>query len=337
MAQMRTVLTSLFLFVLVFGASLGAAENVELKRQGTRVDVTIGGKPFTAYYFDPKAAKPYMYPLESADGVVVTRGFPMRRNIAGESTDHPHHRGLYFAHGDINGHDFWSEEQFEEKAPVKVGDKTYQASEHLPWGRTVLNRLLVTRGGKDSGSLKADFELVNSVGKVIANETQSYTFRGDATTRTIDCEFVIHPVGGPVKFGDTKEGTFAIRLVKALEEPSGMKMTDSEGRVGEKQIWGKRAKWVDCSGTVEGKPVGVAIFDNPSNPKHPTYWHARGYGLFAVNPFGEHDFYNDPKRDGSVTIPVGESLIFRYRVLIHEGDAAAAKVGEAYASYAGGK
>jgi hypothetical protein len=133
--------------------------------------------------------------------------------------------------------------------------------------------------------------------------------------------------------GDTKEGTFAIRVVKALEEPA-VRMADSDGRVGEKQIWGKRAKWVDYSGSVEGEKVGIAIFDHPSNPKYPTYWHARGYGLFAVNPFGERDFYNDKARDGSLTIPAGKSLTFRYRALIHHGDASEAKVAEAYERYA---
>lgn len=337
MAQVRMVLASLFLFVLVFGASLIAAEKVELKRQGHQVEILIGGKPFSTYYFDPMVAKPFLHPLQSAEGVVVTRGFPMRKDIPGESTDHPHHRGLFFTHGDVNGTDFWSEAEFEEKAPVQIGAQTYQASEHLPYGRTVFTKLVKARGGKDSGSLKAEFHLVNSDGKVIADETQAYTFRGDSTTRSIDCEFTIRALQAPVKLGDTKEGTFAIRVIKALEEPSGMKMTDSEGRAGEKEIWGKRANWVDYSGVVEGKTVGVAILDNPSNPKHPTYWHARGYGLFAVNPFGEHDYYNDPKRDGSITIPAGGSLTFRYRVLIHEGDAAAAKVAEAYQGYAGGK
>jgi hypothetical protein len=132
--------------------------------------------------------------------------------------------------------------------------------------------------------------------------------------------------------GDTKEGTFAIRVVKALEAPVGH-MLNSEGAVGEKEIWGKRARWVDYSGTVEGEKLGLAIFDHPKNPKYPTYWHARGYGLFAVNPFGEHDFCNDPTRDGSLTIPPGQTLTLRYRVFIHHGDAAEAQVAEAYERY----
>jgi hypothetical protein len=325
-----------FAAVLLLGSSLRAAESVELKRTDHQIAIVIGGKPFATFHFDPKIPKPYMSPLRSAEGIVVTRGFPMRKDIPGESTDHPHHRAMYFAHGDINGVDFWSEAEFEEKAPVEVGGKTYQASEHLRQGRTVFAKVEELQGGTDSGSLRADFNLVGPDGKVIAEEIQGYTFRGDATTRVIDCEFTIHALNVPVKMGDTKEGTFAIRVVKALEEPAG-RMTDSEGRVGEKEIWGKRANWVDYSGIVEGKRLGIAIFDKPSNPKHPTYWHARGYGLFAVNPFGEHDYYNDPKRDGSITIPPGGNLTFHYRVLIHDGDAAEAKVAEAYARYASAK
>ncbi len=333
MVQMRVVLACSLFFILVLGPSLRGAEAVELTREGDRVDVRIGGKPFTSYFFDPAVPKPYMHPLRTAEGIVVTRGFPMRRDIPGESHDHPHHRALYFAHGDINGIDFWSEAKFEEKAPVQVKGKQYALSEHLPHGRTVFTKLEEIRSGAEAGSLRAKFNLVGPDGKVIAEEAQGYTFRGDATSRTIDCEFTIHALQAPVKMGDTKEGTFAIRLVKALEEPA-VRMTDSEGRTGEKQIWGKRANWVDYSGTVEGKKIGIAIFDHPQNPKHPTYWHARGYGLFAANPFGEHDFYNDSKRDGSVLIPPGGSLTFRYRVFIHDGDAAEAKVGQAYKQYA---
>jgi hypothetical protein len=171
----------------------------------------------------------------------------------------------------------------------------------------------------------------------MGSETQDYTFSGDATERIIDCAFTLTADRGvPLKLGDTKEGTFAIRVVNGLTKP-GLRMLNSEGKVGVDDIWGKRANWVDYSGTVDGEQLGIAIFDNPANIKHPSYWHARDYGLFAVNPFGEHDFYNDPKRDGSVTIAAGKSLTLRYRVVIHHGDAAEAHVAEAYSQYAGEK
>lgn len=336
MIQSRAVWLCVLSILMMAGAIwTHGAEPVELRRSGNQVEVLIGGKPFGTYYFGPEYPKPFIHPLRSAQGTVVTRGFPMRKDIPGESTDHPHHRALYFAHGDINGIDFWSEAEFEEKAPVQIGNKQYSASQSLPHGRTVFSKLEEMKGGPDSGRLRATFHLVNPDGKVIAEETQAYTFRGDQSSRAIDCEFTLQGLGAAAKLGDTKEGTFAIRVVKALEEPSG-RMVNSEGKVGEKEIWGKRANWVDYSSTVEGEKLGIAIFDNPSNPKHPTYWHARGYGLFAVNPFGEHDFYNDPKRDGSITIQPGQSLTFRYRVFIHHGDASDANVGEAYRKYEAG-
>jgi len=261
----------------------------------------------------------------------VTRGFPMRTDIPDESRDHPHHRALFFAHGDINGIDFWGESQPTKQEQTAKG--MYYSSGELPKGRTVFRKLDVAKGGM----LRATFDLVGPDGKAIGSETQQYTFHGDAPTRVIDCAFtLVADQGVPLKLGDTKEGTFAIRLVKALEAPN-VKMLNSEGKVGEKEIWGKRAEWVDYSGVVAGEKLGIAIFDNPTNIKHPTYWHAREYGLFAVNPFGEHDFYNDPKRDGSVTIPAGQSLTLRYRVLIHHGEAAEAQVAEAYRRYAESK
>jgi hypothetical protein len=335
MKKLRLLLLACVLVALC-AVWLNAQEPVELKPRGNQIEVLIGGKSFSTYYFGPEAPKPYLHPLRSAQGTIVTRGFPMRKDIPGESRDHPHHRALYFAHGDVNGIDFWSEAEFQEKAPVEIKGKQYSASESLPNGRTVFSKLEEIKSGPNSGSLRALFNLVGPDGKVLAEQTQAYTFRGDKSARIIDCEFTIHALKVPVKMGDTKEGTFAIRVVKALQEPTG-KMLSSEGKVGEKNIWGKRANWVDYSGSVAGEKLGVAIFDNPSNPKHPTYWHARGYGLFAVNPFGEHDYYNDPKRDGSLTIQPGKSLTFCYRVLIHHGDAADAKVAEAYQQYAAGK
>jgi hypothetical protein len=334
MIRERVAVVAIVLLSTVCG--LNAAEPVALVRQGKTVKITIGGKPFATYFFGDASPKPYLYPLRTASGAVLTRGFPMEK-IPGESVDHPHHRALFFAHGDVNGVDFWTEAAHAETAPVHAGGQAVQVSHQFPHGRTVFVKLLRAKGGPDSGRLAARFHLEGPGNETIAEETQSYTFHGDETTRTIDCEFTIRALKVPVKLGDTKEGTFAIRVANALEEGSGMIMTDSEGRSGEKQIWGKRANWVDYSGAVGGRSVGIAIFDHPSNPKHPTYWHARGYGLFAANPFGERDFYNDPKRDGSLTIPAGGSLTFRYRVLIHEGDAAAARVAEAWARYATGK
>jgi hypothetical protein len=143
------------------------------------------------------------------------------------------------------------------------------------------------------------------------------------------------------KFGDTKEGTFAVRLTAPLDGKHSGKMTNAEGKAGEKAVWGKPSPWVDYAGTLEGETVGVAILDHPSNPKHPTFWHSRDYGLFAANIFGEHDFFNDKSRDGGMTLEPGQTWRFRYRVVIHPGDAAQAHIARMYERWstapAGGK
>ncbi|MGH9450406.1 MAG: PmoA family protein [Terriglobia bacterium] len=315
-------------FFFVSAPWAGAQEVVALKRHAHEIEVLIGGKPFTTYYFGPAEAKPYLQPLRSARGVVVTRGFPIGNTIppahVHDPSIEPHQRPMYFAHGDIDGFHFWAEEVF---------NKQFYHGSMKNFGRTVFQRLIEAQSGPRSGEIKAEFNLVAPHGRVLAEETQDYVFRGGPDTRMIDCQFVILADHGPVKMGDTKEGTFAIRVAKALNSPPGH-MVNSNGGVGEKQIWGKRANWVDYYGKVGGEEVGIAIFDSPRSFRHPTYWHARAYGLFAANPFGIREFTNDAHQDGSYTIPAGKSLTFRYRVLIHHGDARQARIAEAYKQYA---
>jgi hypothetical protein len=296
-------------------------EPVELTRNGTRVDVAIGGRPFTAYYVDPSVAKPYLFPLRSSLGTVVTRGFPMISDSA-EDHDEPHQRAMYFAHGDINGFDFWGEAAF-----PKWSDHSAST-----FGRTVFRAFDEIQSGPDAGRLRATFDLVAPAG-VIAEEIQTYRFAGDEQSRVIDCEFAIRASRGAVTMGDTKEGTFAIRVVKALDSPPGH-MVNAGGASGEKAIWGKRSNWVDYYGRVAGEDVGVAIFDHPHNLRSPTYWHARAYGLLAANPFGIRPFTGDRRQDGRYAIPPGGALVLRYRVVIHHGDPSQAGIGEAYRQFA---
>jgi hypothetical protein len=261
----------------------------------------------------------------------------MRTDIEGETHDHPHHRALYFAHGDINGIDFWAEGKPRGRKVETAAGKQY-VEEGMPRGRAVFKKLLSAESGPETGEVSAQFDLVSpgegeGEDKVLGEMLQKYVFHSDADSRVIDCEFTLTAGAEAVKLGDTKEGTFAIRVVDALREKEGLVMLNSEGAKGEDEVWGKAAPWVDYSGTVEGESLGIAIFDHPGNPKHPTYWHARGYGLFAANPFGEHHFFNDETRDGSVTIEPGASFTLRYRVVIHPGDAEQAKVAELYAAY----
>jgi hypothetical protein len=184
-----------------------------------------------------------------------------------------------------------------------------------------------------SGTIRMSFALEGPNGRVIGEEEQKLVFRGDDRTRTVDCEFTLKATHGPIAIGDTKEGTFGIRLGKDLSAPLGH-MINSHGSKGEAEIWGKPADWVNYYGTISGHKVGIAVFDHPKSFRHPTTWHARGYGLLAANPFALREFTKDPQKDGSWTIVEGGSLTFRYRVLIYDGVFTPEQISSAYAQYA---
>ena len=311
--------------------SRGQQEPVSFHQQGQTIQVAIGGKPFTTYSFDSRIAKAFLQPLRSASGAVVTRGFPTANTVpSGHEKDpsiEPHQRDMYFGHGSINGYDFWTEEAFA---------SFYGTNHPSKFGRMVFRKLEEVQGGPTSGTIRAVFDLEGPDRKPFAEEIQQYTFSGNRDSRVVDCVYTFRTPHGPVTFGDTKEGTFALRLAPQLDAPAGM-MVNSEGGVGEPQIWGKRANWVNVDGVIDGHTLGVAVFDSPSSFRHPTYWHARGYGLLSANPFGLSFFLRDAHQDGSYTIPAGKSIQFRYRVFIHDGDYKQAQVAEQYSKYAGGQ
>jgi hypothetical protein len=297
---------------------LGA--QVKITRMSNAIPVEIDGKPFTTFYLPPNGPKPFLAPLRTASGAVITRGYPMEL-LPGESRDHPHHRGLWFTHGDVNGVDFWMNEQ---------------AGENPRYGFVLTRKVLEVKGGEKSGTIHALFEWQTPDQKPLLSEDRSMVFYSDPKLRIIDFDVTFTALQDKVKFGDTKEGFFAIRLLDSLSERKGGTgtMTNAEGRQKMKEVWGKPSPWVDYAGTLDGQKIGIAIFDHPGNPKHPTTWHSRDYGLFAANPFGDHDFQNDKTKDGSVTIEKGKSLRFRYRVLIHPGDTAEAGLPALYKEYA---
>ena len=317
--------------MLVFALlSLPLCAQVKIAQQGKdRISIEIGGKPFTDFWLGAEGNKPYLSPLRTASGTVVTRGYPMSADIPGEAHDHPHHRGLWFTHGDVNGYDFW-------------GNEDSQKGAGKGKGKVVLKKIDKLTSGQKSGTVDATFEWRIPDGQVLLVETRRMTFYSDPQLRTIDFDATLSPQQ-KVTFGDTKEGMFAMRLAAPLEEdqPKGIaepkrtgRMVNAQGKSGEKDVWGKRSEWVDYSGKIDGQPVGVAIFDHPGNPRYPTYWHSRAYGLFATNIFGVHDFENDKNRDASLTIQPGQPLRFRFRVVIHPGDSTAAGIRDLYAAYA---
>jgi hypothetical protein len=306
---------------------------VKITQQGNeKVSVEIDGKPFTEFFVGPETKKPYLAPLRAASGTIITRQYPMKEDVPGESHDHPHHRGLWFTHGDVNGYDFW-------------GNEDSQQGANKGKGKVTLVKINKVTSGKASGTIDATFDWKIPSGQILLMERRLMTFYSDPQLRTIDFDITLSPDEN-VTFGDTKEGMFAIRLAAPLEEeqPKNIpepkrtgKLVNAQNKIGEKNVWGKRSEWADYSGQINGEPVGVAIFDHPANPRYPTYWHARGYGLFATNIFGVHDFENDKSQDGSLTIKPGQPLRFRFRVVIHPGDANSAGLRKLYSAWANAK
>jgi hypothetical protein len=276
---------------------------VSVRATDGRLCVEVDGAPFTEYRWRDEH-RPHFFPLLAPGGVAVTRSYPDAKQ-AGETTDHPHHQSLWFAHGDVDGVDFWSG-----KDAFQVEREPEAMRSGPGWCTFAMRTEWLVRGGKDAPP---------------AWLTDRRIFRIAATSseRTIDLDLELQaPKDRPVKFGDTKEGSFALRLADPLrgegpKEPG--RLSDSEGRAG-KDAWGKHADWVHATGVIDGHPVGVALFDHPQNLRHPTTWHARTYGLLAANPFGLHDFEGAAKGAGDYTIPAGGTLRLRYRVLIYAGE-----------------
>ena len=292
-----------------------SAAGVQLKQLDDRVRVEIGGQLFTEYFFKD-VPRPYCYPVLGPNEVPMTRNFPMK-STEGEDHDHKHHRSLWFAYGEINGVDFWSE------------DKAF--------GKTVHEKFTAVKGGLKSGVLQSQNKWVAADGKVVCTDDRTLRFYNSLNPRMLDFEITIHASNGDVTFGDTKEGMMSVRIAESMRLSHGKKpgeghIVNSEG-VTDGQTWGKRAAWVDYYGPVNGQTVGIAMFDHPGNLRHPTWWHVRDYGLFGANPFGLHDFEKKPPGAGNHLLKSGESLTFRYRLLFHEGDEKGAKIAQRYREY----
>ena len=278
------------------------------------ISVSVDGKPFTVFHYGGANNKPYLAPLRSASGKVVTRGFPME-NIPGESRDHLHHTGLWFSYDDVNGVKFWENDPSYTKPNI---------------GRIVV-RSTEWKDGDASGVLRAIMEWRDPTGQVLLVENRDMIFYSDPKLRIIDFHITL-TAAQDVTFGDTKEGAFAIRLHDSFTEKKGGKMVDADGRTGMVNVWGKRSNWVDYTAEVGGERLGVAIFDNPKNPHSPTYWHARDYGLFSLNPFGQNAF-DESAAENKTKLAIGQKLTFRWRVLIHPGDAVSGGVAQLYKEY----
>ncbi len=244
--------------------------------------------------------------------------------VEGEAQDHKHHRSLWYSHGDVNGVDFWAE------SPKS--------------GSIVHDRFIEIRSDADSGEIRSANNWVAPDGTIVCTDERTFrVYRRPSNERLIDFEVTIFAGDEPLVLGDTKEGSMALRLSETMRlkpnefnvgKPVGTIVQSSGHR--NNDTWGKRAAWCDYYGLVEGKTLGVAIFDHPGNPRHPTWWHVRDYGLFAANPFGLHHFEKKPEGTGNLTVPAGQSVTFRYRIYMHEGDELQADVAGRYEVYVSG-
>ncbi|HWZ13988.1 MAG TPA: PmoA family protein [Mucilaginibacter sp.] len=321
------LLLSLFFLAFIQGSNAQKKERVKIvKQNGNKIDVLIGGKLFTSFLYPDTLEKPVLYPLHAANGAIVTRGFPLFPR-PGEPTDHPHHIGMWLTYENVNGLDFWNNSY----AIPKEKKQSYG------WIRT--DRILSMSDGQ-TGKLAYHANWTNQQKEILLEETTQFEFSGNAHQRLID-RITVLTAKQDVTFADAKDGLFGLRLAHELEIPAeqSQKFTDNKGivttvksnadkiaggtyltSVGKRgnDAWSTRGVWCEAYGKIGKDSISVAIIDHPQNPNYPTFWHARGYGLFAANPLGEKIFTNG-KSEKNLRLKKGESVTFRYRVIINDG------------------
>lgn len=285
---------------------------VEISDLGNgKLDVKIGGRLFTTYHFAPEFPRPFLYPFVGPGETQVTRNFPMRDDIEGEAHDHPHHRSVWVAYGEVNGTDNWSE------------GKDHGWIRHL--------RFEDITSGPVFGRIRSANSWTDKDGVKQMEDVREFTFYNLSSERLVDVSVKFVATEGDVELTDTKEGgIISVRVATSMDGNKGGMMANAYGGLTEAENWGKPAHWVDYYGPVEGKVMGITIMDHPTSFRYPTRWHVRDYGLFTANPFALK--YYEPAKgwNGDHTMGKGEELDFRYRLFVHEGDTAQAGVAEKY-------
>lgn len=316
-----------------------------------RVDILIEGQLFTSYIWAEDLKKPILYPLRTANQTIITRGFPIEPR-AGESIDHPHQMGLWFNYGDVNGIDFWNNST--SRTPPELAKM----------GTIVHRRIVETKNGKARGELKVEMDWLLPDGKPILRETTKFIFYAGKNSRAVDRITTLTALDRRVVFNDNKEGVLGLRVRRELEQPAKVpiQLTGTDGKPSEKpvldntnvtgqffssegktgdEVWGTRAKWAILTGKIENERVTLAIFDHPENIGFPTYWMARGYGLFAANPLGQKIFSTDQKepvvRELKLTLEPKSSVTFRHRLLILSETAAPEQIETQFRLFTGEK
>jgi len=335
MKNKLVIALSFALVVVVAIMAFTSRETVQSKRfaivenkAGKRLDVTIDGKPFTSYIYPDNIMKPVLYPLTTSDGAFVTRGWPLDPR-PGERVDHPHHVGMWLNYGDVNGLDFWN------------NSTDISAEKKNRYGTIRHRSVNKIQADNNKAVLEVTADWQKPDGSNLLKEDTRFIFSGSGNMRTIERITTLTALQEDVSFRDNKEGVLGIRLARELEHPSNKpevftdasgkatavpklnnegvsgKYRSSEGIEGD-DVWGTRGKWVNLNGTLNSKPVSLVILDHPQNVGYPTYWHARGYGLFAANPLGQKEF-SKGSEVLDYKLPAGKSVTFRYKVLINSG------------------
>jgi len=300
--------------ILLLTAAYAAGADIKFEQDTNKIDVLIGGKQFTTYRYGLELTKPILYPVKSPSGIVLTRGFPFEV-IPGESNDHPHHTGIFFTYDKVNNDGFWNNTT----SPPQI--------KHIKTTKM------------ENGQLSTLSHWVGKRGKTLLEEKRDMIFSAEPNQYAIDFNIVLTAQDDKVVFGDTKEGMFAIRVADWLSEEKGTgKYLDSEGNKGEPNIWGKQASWVRLEGTKNGKKIGIAIFNHPASACYPTYWHARGYGLFSANPLGQLDYLKGRNVENpkplNFTLYPSQNALFRFRMIIYEGLKTADAIEREFKNYA---
>jgi hypothetical protein len=322
---MKTVFfTALLLLIIVSSSFAGPGEKVVFKNDtdNKKVEVYLGGKLFTAFIYPDNMEKQTLYPIMSASGKEITRGYPLNPRPF-ERTDHPHHVGLWFNFGDVNGLDFWNN-SFAIKPENKHAYGTIKFRG-------------ITKENPKKGELLVSSDWVDYNGNWLLKEEATYIFSGNNRLRTIERVTKLKAID-KVTFKENKEGLMGMRVDRAFEEPSTkpeifldakgiatkVPVVNSEGINGIYRnaegvkggdVWGKRSAWVALRADKDGEVITIAIMDNEKNINYPAWSHARGYGLFAINNLGGRAF--DPKApEVKIILNPGETITFKHLVVI---------------------
>jgi hypothetical protein len=349
---MRTL--SLPVVLLLLAPAATAADPVAIAKGRDTLELYVGKELVAKYQFagtvstgkgdaTKPLAKPVFYPLNAPGQIPVTRGWPVTQQPGDSTTDHVHQKSVWFCHGDVipegaelkvksadkrvHGVDFWAEGGNHGRIVcVEAGEPKQLTASHA---------MIPTRN-----------EWRAADGMKVLDESRTIHLVALPAGRLIVLEIDLHAADHPITFGDTKEGSMGVRVHDAIRlngPKSDGVVTSSTGDVvkapakGTLPVWGKPADWHDYSGTIDGKPAGLAVFDDPKNPVRAN-WHTRDYGLMAANPFGRAESF--PSQQGKtdlVKLAKGEHLKLRYGVYAHAGDAAAGQVAEAFKTFAGMK